>query len=1081
MMEAIIVGETTRELDELEARFGALEFVDSVAELNELVTDGLHAYVARGGVLYLAAGLVLAAEDRGELAELATAKPSAIVDEAIELVREQIVGADGTVDRVESPEAFEAAYLAATESLTAQDNAADVTVDGQTVVIRDGRGGPAYRIDFKVDGTVTVNDAILRRAGVYAIGALGRELVAGRALDAHELLALIAKRLGEVGPEQLLGFGRALGPSRGDKTNAFLPARNRAFRAQATVATLLATPTTLRKGTFTDVTALARELADAGEVTFLDQQCRELYAGPAAVEGFRAVVDGDGITLGGKSVKAAGVDVRAFGLHTQDGTGYVHIPVVVGAFDESNDGMCYAGPKTLGKLNGFLRETVGARRDFHGMSRELVARYYDVDVRVRVGDVVQPGDVMFAVGGVDQTWSTKADYGVVTHVIDRNDGDAVEVSVGIEAWFTGHAKIRGLGKGLVSDYASAGMTMLVDGVPSDALAIGPGILKDGFAASEALTERRTVTAVLTSRYNRRDYLRAKAKHGVSGQRNPEVTYGAVTVRFDDRTRTVTTVDPTAIAATGRVIIEAAPVGQAVGSTSLTLPQLSWLSGFTAGERLLRKHVLKPAKRRADALGYMLAAGKGHAPTTAPSFVLGEYPLPVETAGLGDREVLEAVRAAYPNGVVVQTIDGEAVWLHAGHVLAASTDDGFGIDFIGLAATAAELVRVAADVERAELLGSKGQLRLVRQLRGQCAERAQGKGVAQLHAVRWGAGAKVAASDAVPPMTIRIAPGGAVDRQLARMAGVEPGALHGRRALVGRMPFVVTSVWTIEYDARVSPALILANRADLRGTGKGDSDGDTIAVFVSDDELLTDLDAEIRAALPGYDSTLAVRGIAAHSPEAEMWGENSFTGKSVHDKLALRFTKSQDGWLDSHARMGEFAHIYTGFSYRMCDLGGLLAGLLVPGGAELAVAGSVLEEDYCLSLNVDGATPTLLKALEQWFRGKLRSTAGFAEAFRPELLGNADFDAALKLTSFINAADVDELDGDNVLVKIGFEIGKGRTTAIPATAWRTAQQALTEDVDLRGTLLGELIGHAAGVLGPLAGLRDADNADDMDVF
>jgi len=1066
----IIIGDVA-DLDAVEQRFGRCELFDSINDAEAILGEansGLLERASAGSKVVLAASLKLSADERKLLGEIYERAPHAFVDEAIELVRQQVVDATGAVRAVTSAEAFEEAYLVATESPDARDVAADVTVDGDDVIIRDGRSrGKTFTIGFKPDGTVEVNGAILRRTGIFAKGALTSELVAGRALTAHETLAFIAQRLGQVGPEQLLGFGRAFGPSVGEKTNAHLPGRNRAFRAFGTVATLVATPDGVRKGTFTDVTALAREMAASGEPTWLDQQCRELYSGQAAVEGFRARIEADGrLTLGGKGVKAAGVDVRAFGLHTADGSGYVSVPVIVGAWDESNDGMAYAGAKTLAKLNGFLRESVRVAKDFNNMSRELVSRYYDVDVAVEVGDVIQPGDVAFTVGGVAHTWQTKADYGVVRdvkHVVER---DFVEVVVTVDAWFTGHAKIRGLGKGLVSDYTSAGMRMLVDGVASDALAIGPGILKDAFAAGEALTDRRTVTAELTTRYNRRDYARAQAKHGVTG-RNATVAYGPVTLRFDDAKRTVTTVDPTAIAATGRVIIEAAPVGQAVGRSSLTLPQLSWLSGFAAGETLLRKHVLKRVRTRTDALAYMLGASRGvDAPAGAPTVVLGEWALGIETAGLTDRQVLEALAATYPDGVGICAGTDDYVWLHAKHVLAASAGHEDDLELVGLAGTAAELTRVACDAERADMLGDAGHIRLVRQFRSGCGTRANGKRANQLHAVRWGAAGKVAAADNVPPMTIRVKPHGAMDKAFAAAAGCEPGELDGRRVLVGRMPFVVTAVFTVEYDNNVSSSLVLANRADWRCFGKGDSDGDTGAFFFAEDDLLTDLDAEIRKLLPHYDATLAVRGIAAHAPQAEMWGENSFTGKSVHDKLAMTFTKTQYEWLDGHARMGEFAHIYTGFSYRMCDLGGLLAGMLVPGGAELAVAGSVLEEDFFLSLNTDGASDALCKTLERWFNGDLQDPAGFEEAFRPELLDNVDFTSALFEASDINATKVEDATGERAVVKVAFEMGKGRTARVPAYVWTSVRDYLAANGDVADTLLGAITGYAADKLGSI---------------
>jgi hypothetical protein len=74
--------------------------------------------------------------------------------------------------------------------------------------------------------------------------------------------------------------------------------------------------------------------------------------------------------------------------------------------------------------------------------------------------------------------------------------------------------------------------------------------------------------------------------------------------FDDATRTMTTTDPNAIVADISFMIEAAPVGQAVGSSSMTMPQIGFLSSLEAGNFWLSKEVLPGMKRRVDALAYL---------------------------------------------------------------------------------------------------------------------------------------------------------------------------------------------------------------------------------------------------------------------------------------------------------------------------------------------------------------------------------------------------------------------------------------------------------------------------------------------
>ena len=69
-------------------------------------------------------------------------------------------------------------------------------------------------------------------------------------------------------------------------------------------------------------------------------------------------------------------------------------------------------------------------------------------------------------------------------------------------------------------------------------------------------------------------------------------------------------DENTLIGTARVMIEASPVGQSVGSSAMTLPQLAWLSSLPTGNRWLIEEALPGIVRRTNALAYMHAVTGG---------------------------------------------------------------------------------------------------------------------------------------------------------------------------------------------------------------------------------------------------------------------------------------------------------------------------------------------------------------------------------------------------------------------------------------------------------------------------------------
>jgi hypothetical protein len=503
------------------------------------------------------------------------------------------------------------------------------------------------------DGTIELDGAIMRPTAIMGMGHHERALLGGGVLPPEQVLRFIANRLATNGAEDLIGYGRAFGPGREDHTNANLTERSRLFRARGLVGVVTASLARVSKGKPDSTNEVAFYLrqhqaahvkeavkgllergitgdlvphAIAGEAeaalvcesfVSLHQQCKELYVGLAALLAFRAELlldDKGGITvvLFGKSTKHTRVDAGAYCLYTENG-GHVDIPAIIGMFEEGNDGSLYAPNKLLDEIDGWLKETVMAVKDFHYMSPELVQRYYNSTVLVVEEQRIEPGADLFEVDGTVHKWETKADYGVVRKVVDEASTKMVRVEIHIDAHFTRDLKIRGFGKGLVSPMEAAGISTFIKGDKSPRILVGaPGIIKDSKAANEYIINPVETVASVTTEYCKRDYELMKLKHLPTEVKDEHgnvrllKAYEDVSLRFFDKQRKVTTTDFKAIACTIRVQIEASPVGQSVGSSSMTMPQMAWLSSLPAGNEWLKECALAGVMKRTDALAYLHA-------------------------------------------------------------------------------------------------------------------------------------------------------------------------------------------------------------------------------------------------------------------------------------------------------------------------------------------------------------------------------------------------------------------------------------------------------------------------------------------
>lgn len=637
-----------------EIQYGVIEDIPDTlyAENAEDMARAIGRFVSRN-VIYVAeaqSGMVRAA-----LSGLVSPR---IIDEAMLLLERQLAG-----DPIETPEGFEEALIEASYSALEGANI-EAEYDGDKTVVFNVAGKKSGAQTAVFDGdTVLLNGAILRNVAVVGNGHCSEELLGNRVLTPGEVMRFIANRVAINGPTELCGYGRAFGPSADDKTNATLAQRSRTFRACGMTGVVVASmqmvsrakadlvvsvgkllrqtltagaAETIRglvdaKFTGRDNDLLTAETPEADEVlntlVFMHQQAKELYVGKAAASAFRMRVwlDEDCkiiVEAYGKSSKHWRVDAGAYCLHTEAG-GYVDLDVVLGQFEESNDGSVYAPLAYMQReLRGFLRETVEVKRDFAYMSEEARLKYMTAEITVAVGDRIEPGDTVMRCDDRSVRWESKADYGVVTGIVEEPGSELdkfARYAVQIQAWFEGDAKIRGFGKGLVCPMEAAGVRMAVKvgGVAdtTERMLIGvPGIVKDSAAANEYVLSQEPCEAKVTTEHNPVSFEAMVRKHApdetlerYADVEDPPVVLkrypNGVVVTFDYRKKTITTYDPNAIAARIRVVIEAAPVGQSVGSSSVTMPQIGFLASFPDGNSWLNRFVLPKVRKRVDALAY----------------------------------------------------------------------------------------------------------------------------------------------------------------------------------------------------------------------------------------------------------------------------------------------------------------------------------------------------------------------------------------------------------------------------------------------------------------------------------------------
>lgn len=486
-------------------------------------------------------------------------------------------------------------------------------------------------------------------------------------------------------------------------------------------------------------------------------------------------------------------------------------------------------------------------------------------------------------------------------------------------------------------------------------------------------------------------------------------------------------------------------------------------------------------------------------TTIQKIQLGNDHIELDTIGLTDLELLKAAAEQFPHGMMVRGSNAGSVWVNPKLILNLASPDGFGIELVGFAHTGCELLRLAADPAKAELLGQQGCDRLIKMFTAAAKKMAAGSSANKIHAVRFGVGCKVVCSDRVEPGILELHPEGNVARRLMDAFKLHAAddrdscdALERRRVLLLRHPFLFGGVLLIHFNDQLTKNTILVNREEYRRLVAGDADGDGICMLPLPENLADDLKREMTEAVPEMDPNLLVFGIASHDTEAGAWGENIFLDeKTTEKKLGQTFTKSIFEWIDSHKQMGHCANTLTPFAYRISDVCALMAGVGAKGAREAALIGGVVEETFYLSLA--GGPDDLTQSLNLWMRNKLQSDvqqdvffAGLVsegKGVHHSLLAREDVKSVLLDGAAINREAHDPYDPHACVTHFGWLCGKGRTTTDP-----NALQKLRILRDLAGqpegwelskTFIGQMVFHAADKLTAILAITHEETEDDRE--
>lgn len=560
---------------------------------------------------------------------------------------------------------------------------------------------------------------------------------------------------------------------------------------------------------------------------------------------------------------------------------------------------------------------------------------------VKVGDTIEGGDELFAIGDVVKRLEDNCTMAQITKAEMLEPvavaGDKVRIEFVIEAvaYDIGDAKLRESLKAMVNNYSATHVQAYVDGDRWYGMLAGDGVVKvtEAFKANFTFKRRGEVKVVTAYDPDSWDAVVALAR--------PDWI-------LDEHRHEVTTIDPNGVIGVLNAKIESSTIAESVSRSSLGLTQIAALSRFNAGNQLLDLLLFKSGfvDDRLGRLNYILVAcdPKGYMKPNAPTFIIGKDTLPMTSKDTAtDREILEDLAEAYKGGFNLavemedNTVQGQ--YIRPDHIATLMSTDDFGINAIGIYDAVMKLVRAANDpaMARAVEWDYVGMFAAIRGGLSKHINTGDRKmSLARVYGVRCAVSSKSVESRAVYADEYHVEPGSKIAKMLfqdLKAFNDHPEAheihtiddIDGELVYMLRDPNAIGRVVTIRLNPNVGPNTSMINTRKTRGHDGGDWDGDGRKVVAMPFGLGNQLHYELEAAVPDMDMVKLATGVSAANPIFKMFGEvlkdqtfDKMIDKSVQQPL--------DKWLAEMDGSADSARMMMPAAYKMMETTALLFGL-----------------------------------------------------------------------------------------------------------------------------------------------------------
>ncbi len=558
--------------------------------------------------------------------------------------------------------------------------------------------------------------------------------------------------------------------------------------------------------------------------------------------------------------------------------------------------------------------------------KKFIRVYQNSEILVNEGDKVYEGSEILMYDGRVRTLRTNgASFGIVTKVhrteyeLEDSGKIVMEMVVEVQLYDIGEAKIRDVGKAnIVADEDHGGQTFIKEGadwVYWPHLSIGQGVIKNTLHWNKNSKFVREVEAKRVTKLDPELYAMRKAQYGADAR-----------FQWNDAEYLMITVQK-AVVVEITAKIERTTIQENISDAGMTLYQLLYVSGVSAGNKWALANIMPEARKKVGTLIYLLLAANSIVLPGLPVFKLGIDELDIDPS-LNDEELLAEFGLRYPSGVILEASDknGTArVWFHGGYIRHISAPDSMGAGLTGIGEVAARIVGLMAMPGIAALPTFNMRGLVIKYING-CRRMSKADSLNKVFKVDFGASAKVALSARVPQDEVWLDPRGPLAKKVAKTHGVPVRHLNGRYSYYLRHPMIVGEVLRIRLVKGITKHQMLINEEMQRRVTQGDGDGDNGNLFpIKSKKLAIKMKKQLDRRLPNADMNMSVLGLPADTPHLKLYGE-FLDEKTVEQMQNKSETKHIKAWEDEFAGAARAATWWTGTSYRILEFGGILEAM-----------------------------------------------------------------------------------------------------------------------------------------------------------